>query len=153
LNDKTFSLPLAAQLPPLSLDFTGDDDNVAASVTCSSCYTTGSLDFVVDVDWDLSNGLTGTITMTPNDLAAYITVDVSVGYEYGDGVELSKEIFSYVPFGIDIPSVATIGKHTAGQKGYSRLHGCALMSHKSRRCLWAILEKTSCPNTVQFVGT
>ena len=107
-ENETFSLPLAASLPPLPLEFTGDDDEIAASVTCSSCYTTGSLDFLVDVDWDLLDGVSGTITMTPNDLAAYVTVDVSVEKEFGDGVGLTKEIFSYVPFGINIPLIATM---------------------------------------------
>lgn len=108
-ENQTFSLPLAASLPSLPIEFTDDEGEISASVACSSCYTTGELDFLVDVDWDLFDGISGTVTMTPNGLAAYVTMDLRVEKDLGDGIGLSKEIFSLVPFGINIPFIATIG--------------------------------------------
>jgi hypothetical protein len=110
IDNKTISLNLAATLPSDPIDLTSDDDGeIAASIACNPCYTTGSLDFLVDVTYRFPFQLTGTVTMTPNDIAAHITAELSLQGDLTSQAQVGKEIFSYVPEGINIPGIATIG--------------------------------------------
>ena len=107
--DESFSLSLAASLPADPIDLTEEGDDISASVACDPCYTTGSLDFKVDATYRFPFSLDGSITMTPNDLAASVTAKLHVEGEVSSGKQVGKEIFTYVPEGINIPGLATIG--------------------------------------------
>ncbi|KAK3724921.1 hypothetical protein LTR37_000969 [Vermiconidia calcicola] len=105
----TESLALAATLPADAIPLTDENDEIAASIACTACYTTGSLDFDIDVVWYLFDGLTGTITMTPNDVGAYITTELELSRELTSPLSTGKNLLTYVPFGINIPGIITVG--------------------------------------------
>ncbi|KAK3713446.1 hypothetical protein LTR37_008404 [Vermiconidia calcicola] len=105
----TESLALAATLPADAMPLTDENDDIAVSIACTSCYTTGSLDFDIDVVWYLFDGLTGTITMTPNDVGAYITTEIELSRELTSPLSTGKNLLTYVPYGINIPNIITVG--------------------------------------------
>ena len=86
-----------------------DEDDVQVSVACTSCYTTGSLDFNVDVDWELDSGLKGTVSMTPNDLGAYITAQLSIEAEVTAPVEKTLTLLTIAPGVWNIGGFVDIG--------------------------------------------
>ena len=107
-ND-TASLPLGASFSTGGISLTGEDDSTQVSIACNPCYTTGSLDFDIDVDWELFEGLSGTITMTPNDVGAYIMAQVSVEERLTHTVSTGLNLLTIAPDAIYIPGIIDIG--------------------------------------------
>jgi len=69
----------------------------------------GQLDFDIDVVWWLFEGLTGYVTMTPNNIGAYISFDVSVDQEITTALSKQEELFTYNPSRFYIADIIEFG--------------------------------------------
>ena len=104
------SLNLAGTITSDPIDIPNDSGETVASFTCNSCHTPGSLDFLMDVTFSLPNQLNGPITMTPTDVAALITAQLSLKDDSIHGAQISEVNLLTVPVdGISIGGVANIG--------------------------------------------
>lgn len=93
--DGTASIALAADFSTDTITLEDGDMGTSGSVSCNPCYTTGSLDFDIDVTWWLIGGLEGYVTMTPNDIGAFLTMSVATEQEIVAGLSKGVNILTY----------------------------------------------------------
>ena len=108
----TLDIPLAVDLSGAKLTLGDDDGGTGASVACNPCYTTGSLDFDIDVvPYLIPPHLGGTVKVIANGIGASITADLSITERLTKGITGADTIFSFTPegLGINIPDIIDIG--------------------------------------------
>ena len=105
----TASLPLAFDFSSPTLSLGDTELHNSASIACSSCYTTGSLDFDIDVTYWFPASLTGTVTMTPNDIGASITTQISVDEGLSSGLYKTFTLFQFHPDSFYIAGIIDVG--------------------------------------------
>lgn len=93
----TKSVDLAADFSTQPVALEDVDGDIAGTVSCNPCYTTGSLDFDIDVVWYLFKGLKGSVGMRPNDIGAFATTSVQAEQEIAEGVRAATNIFTLNP--------------------------------------------------------
>jgi hypothetical protein len=105
----------------LTSDFSKDIFNTDVSglnidVACSDCGTSGSLDFDFEVaGGDLFKGQNpfsiqqASITVTPNSIAAFMTIEVTASGTLAQGFETDIPVINIPIGGINIPGVLDIG--------------------------------------------
>ncbi|KAK3049991.1 hypothetical protein LTR09_008646 [Extremus antarcticus] len=99
----TQSLSLDANFATDPIELTSSDDSDAtASIGCDPCYTTGSLDFDIDVTYWFPAQISGSVTMTPNNIGATFVANVEASEELTSQHSASKELFALHPDGINI---------------------------------------------------
>jgi hypothetical protein len=109
-RDEDMSLNLAANFSTEPIEFVDDEDSgSSASIACDPCYTTGSLDFDVDIGFSIFSGITGSVTMTPNDVGAVFTAALEISEELSGPHRADKSLFEVHPDGISIPGFISIG--------------------------------------------